>query len=95
LIHTGAVASRKADAYQELIGETEAEEQETNLTHINWKSAEDLENNDLPAVHLEKVSLTYAGNTTPSLNNVSLDLPCRGLVTLMGPSGSGKSSLAS
>lgn len=95
LIHTGAVASRKADAYQELIGETEAEEQETNLTHINWKSAEDLENNDLPAVHLEKVSLTYASNTTPSLNNVSLDLPCRGLVTLMGPSGSGKSSLAS
>ncbi|OFQ97849.1 ATP-binding cassette domain-containing protein [Alloscardovia sp. HMSC034E08] len=95
LIHTGAVASRRADAYQELLGETEENDADTNLTHIDWKSADELERNDLPAAHLESVSLTYAGNTQPSLNNVSLDLPCRGLVAVMGSSGSGKSTLAS
>ncbi|WP_418969642.1 ATP-binding cassette domain-containing protein [Alloscardovia omnicolens] len=102
LIHTGAVASRKADAYHELLGQSsessensDEEKNESILAHTEWKSAQEIERNDLPAVKFNSVSLTYPGHTTPSLRNISLDLPSRGLVAVMGPSGSGKSTLAS
>ncbi|MFJ5068290.1 ATP-binding cassette domain-containing protein [Kitasatospora sp. NPDC088556] len=53
---------------------------------------------DLPerpaAIHVEDVSFTYAGRTTPSLDKVSLVVPTGKIVALVGDNGAGKSTLA-
>lgn len=46
------------------------------------------------SIGLRGVSITYAGRTTPALDNVTLDLPVRRITALLGPSGAGKSTLA-
>ena len=51
--------------------------------------------NQTPVLTAESVSLVYSdgGRETYALRDVSLSLPSRGFVGIMGPSGSGKSSL--
>lgn len=44
-------------------------------------------------IRLSRVSLTYPGATRPALSEVSVALPERGVVALVGRNGSGKSSL--
>jgi thiol reductant ABC exporter CydD subunit len=47
------------------------------------------------AVRLEGVTLTWPGRTEPVLRGLDLEIPARGLVALVGPTGAGKSTLAS
>ncbi|MFB8241670.1 ATP-binding cassette domain-containing protein [Kitasatospora purpeofusca] len=53
---------------------------------------------DLPerpdAIHVENVTFTYPGRTTPSLDKVSLIVPTGKIVALVGDNGAGKSTLA-
>jgi ABC-type bacteriocin/lantibiotic exporter with double-glycine peptidase domain len=44
-------------------------------------------------IRLSHVSLTYPGGASPALDDVSLTLPERGMVALVGRNGSGKSTL--
>ncbi|WP_162560707.1 peptidase domain-containing ABC transporter [Methylobacterium durans] len=44
-------------------------------------------------IRIEGVSLTYPGSDKPALRDVSLDLPERGIVAIVGRNGSGKSTL--
>ncbi|WP_111766288.1 ABC transporter ATP-binding protein [Nakamurella deserti] len=46
-----------------------------------------------PAVELRGVSFTYPGERTPAIRNASFTVPERGLTAIVGPSGSGKSSV--
>src|SRR5262245_66265474 len=46
----------------------------------------------MPAVSLRDVSLTYPNGAT-ALANVSLDIPAGDALTVIGPSGAGKTSL--
>lgn len=46
-------------------------------------------------VEFRNVTFTYAGKTTPALNNVSFTIPAGKSVALVGRSGSGKSTIAS
>jgi ATP-binding cassette, subfamily B, bacterial PglK len=43
---------------------------------------------------IENVSLTYPGNETPSLSNISIEVLNGSTVALVGPSGAGKTTLA-
>ena len=45
-------------------------------------------------IEFENVTLRYAGSTRPALDQVSLVIPAGRTVAIVGPSGSGKSSLA-
>jgi ABC-type multidrug transport system fused ATPase/permease subunit len=45
-------------------------------------------------ISLQNVSYTYEGQTSPSVDNVSLAIPAKSLVAFVGPSGSGKSTTA-
>ena len=44
-------------------------------------------------IRLSNVSLTYPGGTVPALDDVTLSLPERGMIALVGRNGSGKSTL--
>ncbi|WP_269716801.1 thiol reductant ABC exporter subunit CydD [Caulobacter sp. NIBR2454] len=46
-----------------------------------------------PALGLHEVTLSYPGGEGPVLDRLSLDVPAGGFVAIVGPSGSGKSSL--
>jgi len=46
-----------------------------------------------PAVQVESVSYTYAGNDAPALENVSLSVADGGRLGILGPNGGGKSTL--
>lgn len=48
---------------------------------------------DAPLLRLRHVSVSYAGDATPALSDVDLDVPRGGLVVVTGPSGAGKSTL--
>lgn len=86
LAHSGAVASRKADAFQKVLNSTSAFEHiEQRITHAHASAF---------AVCLEEVSYTYPNNTAASLQHINLNLPQTGLISIMGPSGSGKSTLS-
>jgi ATP-binding cassette subfamily B protein len=45
------------------------------------------------AVHLERVSFTYAGRDRPTLNGLSLDVPAGQSLAIVGVNGAGKSTL--
>ena len=45
------------------------------------------------SMRLDHVSVLRSGRTTPALDDVSLDLPARGVTAITGPSGCGKSTL--
>lgn len=44
------------------------------------------------AIHLQDVTFTYPGKTVPALDRLSLEVPARKVVGLVGASGSGKST---
>ncbi len=46
-----------------------------------------------PQIEFQNVSLTYPGNPTPTLSDISLSLRGGALVAIVGPSGAGKTSL--
>lgn len=45
-------------------------------------------------ISLHNVSYIYEGQTSPSVDNVTLDIPAKSTVAFVGPSGSGKSTTA-
>ncbi|MGI9577135.1 MAG: betaine/proline/choline family ABC transporter ATP-binding protein [Microthrixaceae bacterium] len=47
---------------------------------------------DKPMIHLDKVSKTYPGSTTPAVEALSLDIQEGEILVLVGPSGCGKST---
>lgn len=47
------------------------------------------------SVKFENVRFTYRGNQSPALNNINLEIPQGTTVALVGPSGGGKTTLAS
>ena len=44
-------------------------------------------------IRIEGLEFRYAGGTAPALRDIDLDLPARGLTALVGPYGSGKTTL--
>ncbi|WP_169337883.1 ABC transporter ATP-binding protein [Propionicicella superfundia] len=46
------------------------------------------------AVHLERVTFSYAADRAPALSDVTIDIPAGSVCALVGPSGSGKSTVA-
>ncbi len=61
----------------------EDSEDDINTTHEGFS----------PNVTLENVSLTYPGNQSASIKNVSLQIDAGSFVAIVGPSGAGKTSL--
>src|SRR5262245_1398484 len=48
-----------------------------------------------PALEMSSVTFTYPGRAQPALRDVSLTVPARSTVALVGPSGAGKTTIAS
>ncbi len=46
-----------------------------------------------PQIEFQNVSLTYPGNSTATLSDISLSFPGGALIAIVGPSGAGKTSL--
>ncbi len=46
------------------------------------------------SIRLVGVSVTYPGRTEPALRDLELEIPARGLVALVGPTGAGKTTIA-
>ncbi|NKB34722.1 MAG: type I secretion system permease/ATPase [Pseudomonadales bacterium] len=68
------------------------------LGELLAKVPEDLETMDLPApsgsVNVQKITVVPPGAKTPAIKNVSLDLKAGEALAIIGPSASGKSTLA-
>ena len=44
-------------------------------------------------LHLQQVSVQYAGQHAPTLHNINLTIPHNGITVVLGPSGCGKTTL--
>jgi subfamily B ATP-binding cassette protein MsbA len=73
-----------ADAIFELLDESNEE-----------SGTQQLNNSVKGNIVFENVALTYGGRETPSLTDVSFEIPPRSFVAFVGPSGGGKSSVYS
>jgi len=78
------------------LGELEAEIQEANLSNVSDKQSLSSEAERLAfekQISLESVSFQYPGAPTPVIKDFNLNIPKKSSVGIIGPTGSGKSTL--
>ncbi len=83
ILNTAVRAMASSNRIREILEETPAQESPKNPEHPNWKGK----------VVFQDVSFTYAGSATPALHHISFQAEPGETIGIIGPTGSGKSTL--